>query len=82
MRVFMSSLGYPVAGTTPTTIEENHSIIRAIKAYRIHDTTRHPAKKIMWLKEQYVAGIIKLMYTKTTLQLTDVNTRPLCVVVK
>jgi hypothetical protein len=73
----MSSLGYPIAGATPT-LEDSQGTIRAIKASRIHDNTRHLATKISWLNEQYVAGIIKLMYTKTTLQLADINTKPLC----
>jgi hypothetical protein len=66
MRGFMSSLGHPVAGATPT-LKYSQGIIRAIKASRIHDNTRHPATKISWTNEQYVAGIIKLMYTKTKL---------------
>jgi hypothetical protein len=77
MRDFMSSLGCPVAGTAPT-LEDSQCSFRVIKASRIHDNTRHLATKMPWLNEQYVAGIIKFMYTKTTLQLADVNTKSLC----
>jgi hypothetical protein len=77
MRDFMSSLVYPVAGATPA-LEDSQGTIRSSKASHVHDNTRHLATKMLWLNEQYVAGIIKLMYTKTTLQLADVNTKPLC----
>jgi hypothetical protein len=77
IRDFASSLGYTFGAGTPT-LDDSQGTIRAIKTSRIHDNTRHLATKISWLNEQYVAGIIKLLYTKTTLQLADVNTKPLC----
>jgi hypothetical protein len=76
-RDFASSLGYPFGAGTPT-LDDSQGTIRAIKASRIHDNKRHLATKIYWLNEQYVAGVIKLLYTKTTLQLADVNIKPLC----
>jgi hypothetical protein len=45
MRDFMSSLGYPVAGATPT-LEDSQGNIRAIKSSCIHDNTRHLTTKI------------------------------------
>jgi hypothetical protein len=48
MRDFMSSLGYPVAGATPT-LEDSQGTICDIKTSRIHDNTRHLATKISWL---------------------------------
>jgi hypothetical protein len=77
LRDFMASTGYPIGSATPT-LKNIQGEIRAIKASRIHDSTRHLATKISWLNEQYVSGIIKLMYTKMTLQLADLNTKPLC----
>jgi hypothetical protein len=77
MREFMSSLGYPVASAT-STLEDSQGNVRAIIASHIHDNTCHLAIKISCLNKQYVAGIIKLMCTKTTLQLDDVNTKSLC----
>jgi hypothetical protein len=77
IRDFASSLGYPFGAETPT-LDGSQGTIQAIKASRINDNTRHLAAKISWLNQQYVAGIIKLLYTKTTLQLADVNTKPLC----
>jgi hypothetical protein len=77
IREFSSSLGYPFDAGTPT-LDDSQGTIRAIKASRIHDNTRHLHTKISWLDEKYVAGIIKLLYTKTTLQFADVNTKPLC----
>jgi hypothetical protein len=76
IRDYASSLGYPFrAGTRH--LNGSQGTIRSIKASFIHDNTRHLAHKISWLNEQYVAGIIKLLYTKTTLQLSNVNTKPL-----
>jgi hypothetical protein len=77
IRDFASSLGYPFGAGT-TTFNDSQGIIQAIKVSRIHGNTIYLATKISWLNEQYVAGIIKLLYTKTTLQLADVNTKPLC----
>jgi hypothetical protein len=34
--------------------------------------------KVCWINGQYTAGIIKLLYTKTMLQLSDCNNKPLC----
>jgi hypothetical protein len=73
---FLASLGYPVGAPTPT-FEDNQGIIKAIRASRIYDNTRHLVTNVPWLNEQYTAGIIKLLYTKTMLQLSDCNTKPL-----
>jgi hypothetical protein len=77
IRDFASSLGYPFGAGTPT-LDDSQGTIRAIKASRIHDNTRHLDTNISWLNEQYVVGIFKLLYTKTILQLANVNTKPLC----
>jgi hypothetical protein len=50
-------------------LSNSRGTIRAIKASRIHDNTRHLAMKISWLNDKY---------TKTTLQLANLNTKPLC----
>jgi hypothetical protein len=68
---------YPVGATTPT-FEDNQGTIKAICASRIHDNTRYLATKISCLNEQYIDGIIKLLYAKMTLQLSDINTKLLC----
>jgi hypothetical protein len=76
-----ASLGYPVGAPTPTptpTFKDNQGIIKAIRASRIHGTIRHLATKGSWLNEQYTDGIIKLLYTKTTLHLSDCNAQPMC----
>jgi hypothetical protein len=77
LRDFTARTGYPV-GTDNPTIEDSQGTFRTIKTSHIHDNTRPLATKISWLNEQYVAGIIKLMYTKPSLQLADLNTKPLC----
>jgi hypothetical protein len=73
---FVSSLGYPI-GTDIPTIEDSQGTIRAIKSFSIPENTRYLATKITWLNELYAAGIITLLDTKTTLQLADINTKPL-----
>jgi hypothetical protein len=45
---------------------------------RIHDNTRHLATRIPWFHEMFMLGIAKPRYTKTTLQLSHINTKPLC----
>jgi hypothetical protein len=73
----ISSLAYQVGAPTPT-FEDNQGTIKAIRASRIYDNAHHLATKISLLNNQYIAGIIKLIYTKTTLQLSDINTEPCC----
>jgi hypothetical protein len=63
---FLASLGYTIGAPTPT-FEDNQGTIKAIRASRIHDNTRHLEMKLSWLNKQYTVGIIKLFYTKTTL---------------
>jgi hypothetical protein len=70
-------LGYPMGDGTPA-FEDNKGTINSICSYWIHDNIRHLATKISWLNELYTAGILKLLYTKTTLELDDCNTKPLC----
>jgi hypothetical protein len=77
LRDFVSSLGYPI-GTGIPILEDSQGTIRAIKSSRIHEKTRHLATKTTWLNELYTAGIVTLIYTKTMLQLADINTKPLC----
>jgi hypothetical protein len=63
---FVSGLGYPI-GTGIPTLEDSQGTIRAIKSPRVHKITRHLATQITWLNEIYAAGIITLLYMKTTL---------------
>jgi hypothetical protein len=74
---FLASIGYPVGAPTRT-FDDNQGTIKAICASRIHDNMRHLKTKVSLLNEQYTAGIIKLLYTKTILQLSDCNIKPLC----
>jgi hypothetical protein len=62
LRDFMASIGYPSDDPTPT-FEDNQGIIQSIKASQLHENTRHLATCISWPNEQYIMGIIKLMYT-------------------
>jgi hypothetical protein len=77
VRDLLYSLGYPVGVQTPT-FEDNQGTIKSIRASRIQDNTCYLATKMLWLNEQHTAGIIKLLYTKMTLQLSDISTKPLC----
>jgi hypothetical protein len=74
---FFSGLGYPIAGATDT-MEDNQATIKYILSSRIHSNTHHLATRISWLHEIFACGVIKPHYTKTSLQLSDVNTKPLC----
>jgi hypothetical protein len=76
IRDFLSSIGYPVGEPTPT-LENNQGTITFIKASLLQENNYHLATHISWLNEQYTMGIIKLLYTKTILQLLDCNTKPL-----
>jgi hypothetical protein len=77
LRDFLSSVGYPIGDATPI-FEDNQGTIKSIKASRLHKNTHHVATRIYCLKEHYAMGIIKLIYTKASLQLYDINTKPLC----
>jgi hypothetical protein len=77
LRDFIASVAYPIGDASPT-FEDNQGTIKSIKASRLHKNTRHLATIISWLNEHYVMGIIKLLYTKTSLKLSDINTKPLC----
>jgi hypothetical protein len=74
-RDFLVSLGFPIGDPTPT-FEDNQGTIHSIWASHTHNNTHHLATKISWLNEHYLAGIIKLLYTKAQLQLSDCNTKP------
>jgi hypothetical protein len=76
-RDFTSSVGYPIGDPTAK-FDDNQGTIKCAKASHLHDNTRHLATHIYWINEQYIMGIIKLLYTKTALQLSDCNTKPLC----
>jgi hypothetical protein len=76
LRDFLASVGYPIGDATPT-FEDNQGTVKCIRASRLHENTRHLSTCISWLNEHYVVGIIKLFYTKTSLQLSDINTKPL-----
>jgi hypothetical protein len=76
-RAFFSDLGYPIAGATDM-MENNQATIKWILSSHIHSNTRHLATRISWLHEMFACGVIKPHYTKTSLQLSDVNTKPLC----
>jgi hypothetical protein len=76
-RAFFSGLGYPIAGATDT-MEDNQATIKCILSSRIHSNTRHLTTRISWLHEMFACDIIKPHYTKTSLQLSNVNTKPLC----
>jgi hypothetical protein len=77
LRDFLASVGYPICDTT-STFEDNQGTITSIKASRLHKNTCHLYTHISWLNKHYVMGIIKLLYTKISLQLSDINTKPLC----
>jgi hypothetical protein len=76
-REFISSLGYPI-GEPTNTLEDNQGKIKCIVKSRIHETTNHLFTRISWLHEMFLPVIVKPSYTKTKLQLSDVNTKPLC----
>jgi hypothetical protein len=76
-RAFFSGLGYPIAGATDT-MEDNQATTKCILSSRIHSNTRHLVTRISWLHEMFACGVIKPNYAKTSLQLSDVNTKPLC----
>jgi hypothetical protein len=76
-RTFFSGLGYTIAGATDT-MEDNQATIKCILSSRIHSNTRHMATRISWLREMFACGVIKPHYTKTSLRLSDVNTKHLC----
>jgi hypothetical protein len=76
IRDFTYSVGYPMGDPTAT-MEDNQKTIKCVCASRLQTNTGHLATRISWLNKQYVMGVIKLLYTKTTLQLSDCNTKPL-----
>jgi hypothetical protein len=77
LRDFLASNGYHIGDATPT-FKYNQGTIKYIRASRLNENTRHLATLISWINEQYVMVIIKLLYTKTSLQLSNINTKPLC----
>jgi hypothetical protein len=77
LHAFLPSLGYLVGAPTPT-FKDNQGAVKAICTSRIHDNNRYLVTKILWLNKKYTAGIIKLVYTKKSLQLLDCTIKPLC----
>jgi WD40 repeat protein len=75
-RDFFSGLGYPIDHATDT-MEDNQATIKCILSSRIHANTRHLATHISWLHKMFMCSIIKPQYMKTSLQLSDANTKPL-----
>jgi hypothetical protein len=73
----VNSVGYPIGDPTPT-FEDNQGTIKSIKASWLNEKNHHLATFISLLNEQYTMDIIKIFYTKTALQLSDCNNKPLC----
>jgi hypothetical protein len=73
---FFSVLGYHIACATDT-MEDNQATSKCILSSLIHSNTRHLATCISWLHEMFACGVIKPHYTKTSLQLSDANTKPI-----
>ena len=68
-------LGYPQIG--PTTIhEDNQPLIDEVLNHKITSNVRHLDVPLTFLQEQFRRYIFKPIYTHTTLQEADFNTKP------
>jgi hypothetical protein len=66
IRYFATSIGYPFMDAT-ITLEDNQCTINTVKSSCLHENTHHLDTRISWISEQYTMGIIKLLYTKKSL---------------